>query len=151
RDAGFSIFYMGINLGGFISPLIVGELMKYNFHLGFGIAAIGMFFGLLMFIMTKKTSLGLAGTYVANPLSSEEKKKVTVVIVVGIILLAIILAITIPTGLLTIQSFITLVGILGFAIPTIYFVVMYRSPKTDDVERSRIIAFIPLFLAAVMF
>ncbi|MBO1004850.1 peptide MFS transporter [Pseudogracilibacillus auburnensis] len=151
RDAGFSIFYMGINLGGFLSPLIVGEVMKYSFHLGFGIAAIGMFFGLLMFIMTKKKSLGLAGTYVANPLSSDEKKKVSVAIGACIVLLAIILAITIPTGLLTIQSFIALVGILGFAIPTIYFIMMYRSPKTTDVERSRIIAFIPLFLASVMF
>ncbi|HEY2421719.1 MAG TPA: oligopeptide:H+ symporter, partial [Neobacillus sp.] len=77
RDAGFSIFYMGINLGAFISPLIVGTVgMKYNFHLGFGIAAVGMFLGLLVFIFTKKKNLGLAGTIVANPLSETEKKKV---------------------------------------------------------------------------
>src|SRR5690606_4491244 len=37
RDAGFSVFYMGINLGGFISPLIVGSVYKQSFHLGFGI------------------------------------------------------------------------------------------------------------------
>src|SRR5699024_8981409 len=43
RDSGFSIFYMGINLGGFISPIIVGSVMNTSFHLGFGIAAIGMF------------------------------------------------------------------------------------------------------------
>src|SRR5690606_12612086 len=43
RDAGFSIFYMGINLGGFLAPLIVGSVMDYSFHLGFGIAAVGMF------------------------------------------------------------------------------------------------------------
>ena len=54
RDAGFSIFYMGINLGAFISPLIVGSLMKTSFHLGFGVAAVGMFLGLLVFILTKK-------------------------------------------------------------------------------------------------
>lgn len=41
RDAGFSIFYMGINLGGFLAPLIVGSVMNYSFHLGFGFAAIG--------------------------------------------------------------------------------------------------------------
>src|SRR5690606_20369600 len=42
RDAGFSIFYMGINLGALIAPFIVGTLgQKYNFHLGFGVAAIG--------------------------------------------------------------------------------------------------------------
>ncbi|MEK3888756.1 peptide MFS transporter [Bacillus sp. FSL K6-3431] len=152
RDAGFSIFYMGINLGGFLSPLIVGEVgMKYDFHLGFGIAAVGMFFGLLVFLFTKKKNLGLAGTYIANPLSPTEKKKVFTIIGLAFALIAIIIAVSIPLGLLTIKSFITIVGILGFLIPTIYFVVMYRSPKTNDVERSRIIAFIPLFLASVMF
>lgn len=55
RDAGFSIFYMAINLGGFLSPLVVGTVgMNYNFHLGFGIAAVGMFLGLVVFILTKK-------------------------------------------------------------------------------------------------
>ncbi|CAM4242624.1 peptide MFS transporter [Lederbergia lenta] len=152
RDSGFSIFYMGINLGGFISPLIVGEVgLKYDFHLGFGIAAIGMFFGLLVFLFTKKKNLGLAGTYIANPLSPTEKKKVFTIIGLAFAFIAIIVAVSIPLGLLTIKSFIALVGILGFLIPTIYFVIMYRSPKTSDVERSRIIAFIPLFLASVMF
>lgn len=152
RDSGFSIFYMGINLGGFISPLIVGEVgLKYDFHLGFSIAAVGMFFGLLVFLFTKKKNLGLAGTYVANPLSPTEKKKVFTIIGLAFVLIAVLVAISIPLGLLTIKSFIALVGILGFLIPTIYFVIMYRSPKTTNVERSRIIAFIPLFLASVMF
>nr|WP_295970709.1 peptide MFS transporter [uncultured Bacillus sp.] len=152
RDSGFSIFYMGINLGGFLSPLIVGTVgMNYNFHLGFGLAAIGMFVGLLVFIFTKKKNLGLAGTYVANPLEPEEKKKVYISIGAGIVVIAILIAITIPTKILTFSSFIALVGILGILIPTAYFVVMYRSPKTTAVERSRLIAYIPLFIASVMF
>ena len=152
RDAGFSIFYMGINLGAFISPLIVGTIgMKYNFHLGFGLAAIGMFFGLLVFIFTKKQSLGLAGTAVANPLSPAEKKKTAVQFGLALVILAILIAIAIPTGLLTVASFISLIGILGIVIPIIYFVVMYRSPKTTNEERPRIIAYIPLFIASVMF
>ncbi|MFT8320926.1 MAG: peptide MFS transporter [Bacillus sp. (in: firmicutes)] len=152
RDSGFSIFYMGINLGGFLSPLIVGKIgMDYNFHLGFALAAIGMFIGLLVFIFTKKKNLGLAGTVVANPLSSSEKKKVYSIIGIGILILAIILAVTIPAGYLTFPRFIALIGILGFLIPTIYFIIMYRSPKTNAVERSRLLAYIPLFLAAVMF
>ncbi|AEH49723.1 peptide MFS transporter [Parageobacillus thermoglucosidasius] len=152
RDAGFSIFYMGINLGGFLAPLIVGTAgMKYNFHLGFGIAAVGMFLGLLVFIFTKKKNLGLAGTYVANPLSPAEKKKVFTMIGVGAALIAVLIAITIPMGLLTFDTFIALVGILGIVIPTIYFIVMYRSPKTTAIERSRVIAYIPLFIASVMF
>ena len=153
RDSGFSIFYMGINLGAFISPLIVGSkvIMETSFHLGFGIAAVGMFVGLIVFMATKKKSLGLAGTYVANPLSPNEKKKVYTIFGIAIVIIAILVAIAIPTGLLTFDSFIALVGILGILIPTCYFIVMYRSPKTNEVERSRLVAYIPLFIASVMF
>ena len=125
--------------------------MKTSFHLGFGVAAVGMFFGLLMFVLTKKKSLGLAGTQVANPLQPSEKKKVFSIFAIAAVVIAILVAIAIPQGWLTFESFIAIVGILGFLIPTVYFVVMYRSPKTNDVERSRIIAFIPLFLASVIF
>ncbi|MCM3708298.1 MULTISPECIES: peptide MFS transporter [Cytobacillus] len=152
RDAGFSIFYMGINLGGFLAPLIVGTVgMNYNFHLGFAIAAVGMFFGLLVFIFTKKKNLGLAGTYISNPLSEDEKKTVYTRIGLGAVIIAILVAVGIPTGLLTFDSFIALVGILGIGLPIVYFTMMYRSPKTTEVERSRIIAYIPLFIASVMF
>ncbi|MEG6589390.1 peptide MFS transporter [Paenibacillus barengoltzii] len=152
RDAGFSIFYMGINLGAFIAPLIVGTVgLDYNFHLGFGIAAVGMFLGLAIFAFTRKKNLGLAGTIVPSPLSPAERKKVFLQIGLGVLLLAVIVAITIPLGWLTFESFIVIVGILGLLIPTAYFVVMYRSPRTSKVERSRLIAYIPLFIAAIMF
>lgn len=151
-DSGFSIFYMGINMGGFIAPLIVGTIgMNYNFHLGFGLAAIGMFLGLVLFVITKKKNLGLAGTQIPNPLAPDEKKKVYSTFGIGAVVIAILIGISIPLGWLTFNSFILLVGILGFLIPTIYFVVMYRSPKTTEVEQSRILAYIPLFIASVMF
>lgn len=70
---------------------------------------------------------------------------------IGVVILVILCAILIPNGLLTFASFINIVTFLGILIPTIYFVVMYRSPKTTTVERSRIIAYIPLFIALVMF
>ncbi|WP_316568237.1 peptide MFS transporter [Neobacillus sp. YIM B06451] len=151
RDSGFSIFYMGINLGGFLAPLIVGSAMKTSFHLGFGIAALGMFLGLVQFVKTKKKNLGLAGTYVPNPLTGDEKKKTYTIIGLVVAALAVVIAIAIPSGLLTFNSFINLVGVLGILIPTLYFIVMYRSPKTNDVERSRLLAYIPLFIASVMF
>ncbi|WP_371068602.1 peptide MFS transporter [Sediminibacillus sp. JSM 1682029] len=152
RDAGFSIFYMGINLGGFLAPLIVGTLgTEYNFHLGFGVAAVGMFCGLMVYIFTRKKNLGLAGNYVGNPLSPEEKKKFTKWMVLAAIVVIVLIAFTIPMGLLTFDTFIGLIGVLGILIPTAYFVVMYRSPKTTAVEQSRIIAYIPLFIASVMF
>ncbi|RJG20778.1 peptide MFS transporter [Paenibacillus thiaminolyticus] len=151
RDAGFSIFYMGINLGGFLSPLVVGTVGMNNFHLGFGLAAIGMFIGLVVFMVTRSKNLGLAGTIVVNPLSPAEKKKVFTVLGVGVVVLAALIAVTIAFGILTFDTFIKLVGILGLLIPTLYFVAMYRSPKTTPVERSRIIAYIPLFIASIMF
>ena len=50
RDAGFSIFYMGINMGSFIAPLITGILARdHGWHLGFGIGGLGMLIALLIF------------------------------------------------------------------------------------------------------
>jgi POT family proton-dependent oligopeptide transporter len=150
RDGGFSIFYMGINLGGFLAPLATGTVgMNYNFHYGFGIAAAGMFIGLIVYVVMRKRNLGLAGTLVNNPLTNP--KKTYPKLIIGAIVLAIAIAAGIVSGILTIESFILLVGILGFVIPAIYFIVMYRSEKTTDIERSRLIAYIPLFIASVMF
>lgn len=152
RDAGFSIFYMGINLGAFLAPLIVGTVgMKINFHLGFSIAAVGMFLGLVVFIATKKKNLGYAGTVVPNPLSPAERAKTFTTLAVGAIAIAAIVYFGLQFGFLTFDSFIATVGVLGILLPTIYFVVMYRSKKTTEVERSRILAYIPLFIASVMF
>ncbi len=50
KDSGFTIFYMGINIGGFIAPLLCGWLGKeYGWHYGFGLAGIGMLLGLIFF------------------------------------------------------------------------------------------------------
>lgn len=50
KDSGFTIFYMGINIGGWIAPLLCGWLaIKYGYHYGFGLAGIGMITGLLFF------------------------------------------------------------------------------------------------------
>ncbi|GAA0424679.1 MAG: peptide MFS transporter [Bacillota bacterium] len=152
RDSGFSIFYMGINMGALIAPLIVGTLgQEYNYHLGFGVAAVGMLLGLAVFLATKRKYLGLAGTYVPNPLERDEKKKVFTRIGLGAVAIIIVGAITIPAGILTINRFTYLVSFLGIIIPTLYFIVMYRSPKTDADEKSRLLAYIPLFIAAIMF
>ncbi|MTW84468.1 MFS transporter [Virgibacillus dakarensis] len=152
RDSGFSIFYMGINLGGLLAPLIVGTVgQEYNFHLGFSLAAIGMFIGLVVFIFTKGKYLGPAGSNVPNPLTAAERKKVFGRFGIGAIIVIILGAITIPTGILTINGFTMIVSILGIIIPAVYFIVMYRSPRTTEVERSRLLAYIPMFVAAMMF
>ena len=55
RDSGFSIFYMGINLGAMLGPLVCGTLGQhpnYGWHYGFGAAGVGMLFGLIQFWKT---------------------------------------------------------------------------------------------------
>ncbi|MFX3674977.1 MAG: peptide MFS transporter [Paenisporosarcina sp.] len=152
RDAGFSIFYMGINMGAFLAPLIVGTIgLGYSFHLGFGLAAIGMFLGLVVFLVTKKKYLGLAGSYVPNPLSKGERKKVFSRIAIGLVAILAIGYVLIERGIMTIDVFTMIVSILGIVIPTIYFIVLYRSAKTNADEKSRVLAYIPLFIAAMMF
>jgi proton-dependent oligopeptide transporter, POT family len=55
RDAGFSIFYMGINLGAFIGPLIAGYLaQRVDWHIGFACAGVGMVLGLTQYIIGKE-------------------------------------------------------------------------------------------------
>ncbi|MHB0753971.1 peptide MFS transporter [Polaribacter sp. M15] len=50
KDSGFTIFYMGINIGGWIAPLLCGWLaLEYGYHYGFGLAGIGMLTGLVFF------------------------------------------------------------------------------------------------------
>src|SRR3954447_367172 len=62
RDAGFSIFYMGINAGSFFGQLVTGFLgEKYGYHWGFGAAGVGMLFALLWFSFRARPTLGDIG------------------------------------------------------------------------------------------
>jgi POT family proton-dependent oligopeptide transporter len=55
RDGGFSFFYIGINIGAFIAPLLIGYVGEtISWHYGFSIAAIGMFIGLFYFAINQK-------------------------------------------------------------------------------------------------
>jgi POT family proton-dependent oligopeptide transporter len=68
RDSGFSIFYMGINLGGLLGPFVVGGLGQsdnFGWHWGFGAAGVGMLFGVIQFWKTRYT-LGEAGRHPAT-------------------------------------------------------------------------------------
>lgn len=152
RDSGFSIYYMGINMGGFISPLIVGTIgQEYSFHLGFSLAAVGMFAGLVVYLFTRKKNMGLAGMQVPNPLSATEKGSIARRFLFGGIAIAAFLRLGFSGGWLTIERVIFFISISGVIIPAIYIFVMYRSKKTTDDERSRLLAYIPLFIAAMMF
>ena len=55
RDAGFSIFYMGINIGATVAPLVVGTLgQRFDWHVGFGAAGVGMTLGLVQYVLGRK-------------------------------------------------------------------------------------------------
>jgi POT family proton-dependent oligopeptide transporter len=64
RDAGFTLFYMGINTGGFLGPLVCGYLAqsdRFGWHYGFAAAGVGMVLGLIMYAVLKKKYLGTIG------------------------------------------------------------------------------------------
>jgi len=72
RDAGFTVFYMGINLGGFLGPLVCGYLAqsdRFGWHYGFGAAGVGMVLGLIVYIYARDRYLpgiGLAPTHASR-------------------------------------------------------------------------------------
>src|SRR6476620_213472 len=62
RDAGFSIFYMGINLGATAGQIFTGLLgEKFGWHWGFGAAGVGMLIGCVWFYIRSRTTLGDLG------------------------------------------------------------------------------------------
>lgn len=151
-DSAFTLFVMSINLGAFLSPLLVGLLQtRIGFHAGFAAAAIGMFFGLVVYVLTAKKTLGLSGLNVPNPITPETRNKTW--LYVGVLLAAIILYLFVLNALnqLNLQTISLTISILGVVLPVIYFATMFLSRQTTKVEKSRLLAYIPLFLASVMF
>ncbi|GGI91852.1 MFS transporter [Saccharopolyspora subtropica] len=151
RDAGFSLFYMGINLGAFIAPYLVGTLgQQVDYHLGFGLAAVGMAAGLVVYARGR-TRLGQAGSVPTNPLHAGERRQVAMRAGVGLAVLAVALLALGVSGSLTVQALINTVTVLAVLLPVAYLITMLRSPHTDAVERTRLIAYIPLFIGAVCY
>ena len=73
RDKGFTIFYIGINLGAFLSSIIVGYVGEvYGWHYGFGLAGVGMFFGLVQYLLGQK-HLKEVGNFLGASQNIEEK------------------------------------------------------------------------------
>ena len=93
RDSGFTIFYIGINIGAFLSSIIVGMVaFEYGWHYGFGLAGIGMLFGQAVFIYGQKYLVHV-GNFLGNSDNKEEKestnKPLTIIEVDRIIVLLI--------------------------------------------------------------
>jgi POT family proton-dependent oligopeptide transporter len=147
RDAGFSIFYMGINLGGFVAPLICGVLVEdIGWHAGFAAAAVGMFVGLVQYQFGRR-HLGESANAPTNPLPEEHRGRVLGRIVGVTVAVIAVVALLVVFGVLGGDGVVNLLSVVSVVLPIGYFVVMMRSPKTTPVERDRLTAYIPLFVA----
>lgn len=151
RDAGFSIFYMSTNIGAFIAPIVVGSLSDaYNYHVGFSFAAFGMALALVLYVALGRW-LGDAGRVPGNPVTPAERRPLAVRFGIGLIVVVLVLGGMAVGGIFTVTWIINLITVLSIALPVAYFVVMLRSPRTEPVERSRLRAYIPLFVGSVLF
>lgn len=147
RDAGFSLFYLGINVGALVGPLLTGLAQStVGFHLGFGLAAIGMAAGLAQYAWGRR---GLAGTgrEVPSPLPAAERGRWLAGLVVAV--LAVVALAT--TGVLRAERLATVVVWVCVVVSVGYFAQLLRSSRIDRTERRRVLAFIPMFAASVAF
>jgi POT family proton-dependent oligopeptide transporter len=151
RDAGFSLFYMGINLGGFSAPLITGFLgEKINWHLGFGAAAIGMTFGVIQYVVGGR-NLGDAGERPADPLLGAERRRALTRVGVGVAVVALAVAALAVAGLFTVNTVVNLLTIATVLITVGYFARILVDREISDTERSRMKAYVWLFVFAASF
>ncbi|MCV7135035.1 MFS transporter [Mycobacterium hodleri] len=146
-DGGFTLFYLGINLGAFVGPLITGLLQtSVGFHWGFGAAAVGMALGLGQYVFFRR-NLGTHGREVPNPLPHNK----LFVYVGALVVVVAVVAAAMATGVVKLANLSQVTtGVLVVA-SVAYFVVMLRSPKVEPLERTRVRAFIPLFVANAVF
>lgn len=143
RDAGFSIFYIAINIGAVLGPLLSGWLQTIKgFHYGFGVAALGMAFGLWQYAMGRKQ---LPLTAVANPLTAQARTR-AILISLGIVAL---LTIALVLGWLNLNNFSTILLLIVMIMTVIYFVYLLQCRAVT--HRSYILAYIPLFITISIF
>jgi POT family proton-dependent oligopeptide transporter len=154
RDAGFTIFYMGINIGALVSPLICGYVgEKINWHWGFGLAGIGMTLGVIQYVLGGK-NLGMAGLYPAEGgagVATEKRRLwigaiVTAAVVGSLAVLSISGAVTITAEMIS-----NLVGILLIVLSVGVFAWLFRAGDWTPMEKKRFIVIGVLFVASALF
>ncbi|MEG8036456.1 peptide MFS transporter [Sphingomonas sp. LR61] len=146
RDAGFSLYYLGVNLGAFFGPLLTGLLQSsLGFHYGFGLAAVGMAAGLVQYAIRRK-NLPDTVRHVTNPV---DRRRLPL-IGIGVVVALVVIAVAVLTGLLNVGNLPTVVVAIVILATIGYFVVILTSGITAQ-ERSRVFAFIPLFIGSAVF
>ena len=135
RDIGFKIFYMGINIGAFLSAIIIGGIGEvYGWHYGFGLAGIGMLLGQIVFMWGQKYLVGI-GDYIGKqdnpdsekmnkPLTSIEKDRVKVLLLSFLIVVVFWGAFEQAGGLMNIYAFEKtnrVISSINFEVPATWF------------------------------
>jgi POT family proton-dependent oligopeptide transporter len=156
RDAGFSIFYSGINVGAMIGPLICGFLgEKVNWHLGFGAAGVGMVLGLIQYRLGGKY-LGEAGLRRKAEVTAAGDRTAIRRLALGA---AIFFGLIVLTALLQVAGVIHLdvykvaqgTGFFMLALALLYFGAVLFLSKLSKAEKKRIAVIFVFFMAAVLF
>ena len=151
RDAGYSIYYMGINLGAFAAPLITGALgERVGWHFGFGAAGVGMLLGLITFRLRAPTTLGSIG--LAPNASPEEQRRVRLITFVGVvaIFLTVILA---SLGTLAINpvSLAEKMSVIVATMALLYFGYLFFFAGLTSKEKKGVAVIVVLFVFATIF
>jgi POT family proton-dependent oligopeptide transporter len=147
RDAGFTIFYMGINIGALAGPLLTGLLQKnYGFHYGYGLAAVGMAIGLTQYALGRRR-LPESTHEVADPLPSGR----LVSYAAGLVAVVGLVVVLCGAHVITASRLSTIVIWLSLLAAVAYFAVILSNRDLDDIERSRVLAFIPMFICSAVF
>ncbi len=157
RDAGFSIFYMGINLGAFVAPLIAGTVGEgWNWHGGFLCAGVAMLIGVVQFKLTERF-LGTTGrrpraTVVGNALEGTAPRPVNGRIAVAGVLVALLVA-AIALGLIPVSVTVLAqsLGVAMVALAVFFFGYMLLVAPLSTAERRRIAVIGAFFLCYAIF
>ncbi|MGW8281748.1 MAG: peptide MFS transporter, partial [Gemmatimonadota bacterium] len=154
RDAGFSIFYMGINIGAFIAPLICGALgEKIDWHLGFAAAGVGMVLGLIQY------RYGFKFLRSAGELKDEARaSRGQALRMAGLGLIAVMAIVALfywldSAGILpiTIQGAARATGAIILGVAVLFFAAILVFGHLETIEKKRVVVIFFLFIGAAIF
>ncbi|MGH9360366.1 MAG: peptide MFS transporter, partial [Thermoanaerobaculia bacterium] len=137
RDAGFSIFYMGINTGAFIGPLIVGFLgERIDWHAGFAAAGVGMVLGLVQYVWGGRL-LGEAGLHPDRQHAGGRGGRTLLLGVAGAVGVVVLAGLLHHGGFfqLTAEGLANATGVIIAAIALLYFASLFLSRDLDRAEK----------------
>ena len=158
RDGGFSIFYMGINVGAMLGPLICGSLAQndnFGWHYGFAAAGVGMLFGVIQFWKTKHY-LGTAGIAPDSSGNAEvdaaARRKGWRAVIIALVALAAFVIVGLSGGIdFNPQAISQMSTYVIVSVTALFFVYLFLFGKLTDVEKKRVWVFIALIIGAAMF